>query len=84
MFQIGDILKTDRLFRFCGGKRHVRHIFGSKVSPRFIEQIARDNRIQFHETVNSVDDDSYMNDYLESSSTVNEENKKAQDLWLKC
>ena len=62
----------------------VRHIFGSKNSPTCanyaLQQTARDNRNQFREAANSVGNHFYRDDYLESSPTVNEAAKKAQDL----
>ena len=64
--------------------QYLRHIFGSKDSPTCanyaLQQTARDNRNQFREAANSVENHFYMNDYLESSPTVNEATKKAQDL----
>ena len=64
--------------------QYVRHIFGSKDSPTCanyaLQQTARDNRIQFLEAANSVENNFYMDDYLESSPTTNEATKKAQDL----
>ena len=64
--------------------QYVRHIFGSKDSPTCanyaLQQTARDNRIQFLEAANSVENNFYMDDYLESIPTVNEATKKAQDL----
>ena len=64
--------------------QYVRHIFGSKDSPTCanyaLQQTARDNRIQFLEAANSVENHFYMDDYLESSPTVNEATQKAQDL----
>ena len=64
--------------------QYVRHIFGSKDSPTCanytLQQTARDNRIQFLEATNSVENNFYMDDYLESSPTINEATKKAQDL----
>ena len=64
--------------------QYVRHIFGSKDSPTCanyaLQQTARDNRIQFLEATNSVENHFYMDDYLESSPTVNEATQKAQDL----
>ena len=64
--------------------QYVRHIFGSKDSPTCanyaLQQTARDNRIQFLEAANSVENNFYMDDYLESSPTINEATKKAQDL----
>ena len=64
--------------------QYVRHIFGSKDSPTCanyaLQQTARDNRTQFREAANSVENHFYMDDYLESSPTVNKATKKAQDL----
>ena len=64
--------------------QYVRHTFDSKSSPACVnyalQQTARDNRIQFLEAANSVENNFYMDDYLESSPIVNEANKKAQDL----
>ena len=64
--------------------QYVRHIFGSKDSPACanyaLQQTARDNRNKFREAANSVGNHFYMDDYLESSPTVNEATKKAQDL----
>ena len=62
--------------------QYVRHIFGSKDSPTCanyaLQQTARDNRNQFREAANSVENHFYMDDYLqESSPTVNEATKKA-------
>ena len=45
-----------------------------------MQQTARDNRIQFREAANSVENHFYMDDYLESSPTVEEATKKAHDL----
>ena len=64
--------------------QYVRHIFGSKDSPTCanfaLQQPARDNRIQFPEAAYSVKKHFYIDDYLESSPTVNEATKKAQVL----
>ena len=64
--------------------QYVRHIFGSKDSPTCanyaLQQTARDNKTQFREAANSVETHFHMEDYLESSPTVNEATKKAQDL----
>ena len=64
--------------------QYVCHIFGSKDSPtcanHALHQNAQDNRIQFREAANSVGNHVYMDDYLESSPTVNEATTKAQDL----
>ena len=64
--------------------QYVRHIFGSKDSPTCanyaLQQTARDNRKKFPEAAKSVENNFYMDDYLESSATINEATKKAQDL----
>ena len=64
--------------------QYVRLYFGSKDSPTCanyaLQHIARDNRKQFPEAAKSVENHFYMDDYLESSPTVNEATKKAQDL----
>ena len=64
--------------------QYVRHNFGSKDSPTCanyaLQETARDNRIQFLEAANSVENNFYIDDYLKSSPTVNEATKKAQDL----
>ena len=65
--------------------QYVRHIFGSKDPPTCAnyalqQQSARDNQNQFREAANSVGNLFYMDDYLESSPTVNQATKKAQDL----
>ena len=63
--------------------QYLRHIFGSTDSATCanyaLQLTARDNRIQFLEAANSVENHFYMDDYLESSSTVNEATKMAQD-----
>ena len=65
-------------------RKNLRHLFGSKDSPTCanyaLQQTARDNRIRFLEAANSVENLFYMDDCLESSPTVNEATKKAQDL----
>ena len=52
--------------------QYVRHIFGSKDSPTCanyaLQQTARDNRKQFREAANSVENHFYMDDYLERSN----------------
>ena len=67
--------------------QNLRHIFGSRKSPTCaiyaLHQTARDIRIQFPEAANSVGKQFYMDDYLESSPTVNEATKKTQVL-LNC
>ena len=62
----------------------IRHISGSNDSPTCanyaLQQTARDNRIQILDAANSVENYFFMDDYLESSPTVNEATKKIQDL----
>ena len=64
--------------------QYVRHIFGSNDSRTCakyaLQQTARDIQTQFLEAANSVENHFYIDDYLESSPTVNEATKKAQDL----
>ena len=91
--QVGVILEDRPSLRFLWREdpakevavyQYVRHIFGSKDSPTCanyaLQQTARDNRIQFREAANSVENLFNMDDYLESSPTVEEATKKAQDL----
>ena len=63
--------------------QYVRHIFGSKDSPTYanyaLQRTARDNRKKFPEAAKSVENNFYMDDYLESSATIEEATKKAQD-----
>ena len=63
---------------------YVRHNFGSKDSPTCanyaLERTARDNRKMFPEATKSVENKFYMDDYLESSVTIDEATKKIQDL----
>ena len=42
--------------------------------------IARDNRKEFPETAKGVENNFYIDDYFESSATIDEATKKAQDL----
>ena len=64
--------------------QYVRHIFGSKDSPicanYALQRTARDNRKKIPEATKSVENTFYMDDYLESSATIDEATKKAQDL----
>ena len=64
--------------------QYVRHIFGSKDSPTCakyaLQQTAGDNRHQLREAANSVENNFYTDDYLDSSPTVKEATKKAPDL----
>ena len=64
--------------------QYVRHIFGSKESPTCANYALRrtttDNATQFPEAAQSVINNFYMNDYLESSPTINEAVRKAKDL----
>ena len=64
--------------------QYIRHIFGSKDSPTCanyaLQRTARDNRKKFPEAAKSVENNFYMDDYLESSATIDEATKKAQDL----
>ena len=91
--QVGVIPEDRPLLRFLWREdpatdvavyQYVRHIFGSKDSPSCanyaLQQTASDTRIQFLEAANSVVNHFYMDDYLESSPTVNEATQKARDL----
>ena len=64
--------------------QYVRHIFGSKDSPTCanynLRRTATDNASQFPEAAQSVIDNFYMHDYLESSPTAEEATRKAKDL----
>ena len=64
--------------------QYVRHIFGSKDSPTCanyaLRQTATDNTSQFPEAAQSVINNFYMDDYLESSPTIEEATRKAKDL----
>ena len=64
--------------------QYIRHIFGSKDSPTCanyaLRQTATDNKATFPEAARSVLSNFYMDDYLESSSTVEEATRKAKDL----
>ena len=64
--------------------QYIRHSFGSKDSPTcanyVLQRTARDNRKKFPEAAKSVESHFHMDDYLESSATVDEATKKAHDL----
>ena len=64
--------------------QYVRHIFGSKDSPTCanyaLRRTATDNTSQFPEAAQSVINNFYMDDYLESSPTIEEATRKAKDL----
>ena len=64
--------------------QYVRHIFGSKDSPTCanyaLKRTATDNQDKFPEAAGSVLTNFYMDDYLESSPTVEEATQKATDL----
>ena len=64
--------------------QYVRHIFGSKDSPTCanyaLRRTATDNASQFPEAAQSVINNFYMDDYLESSPTAEEATRKAKDL----
>ena len=83
--------KTSRPFVFCGGSIHqvsvfqyVRHIFGSKDSPTCanydLKRTATDNADMFPKAARSVHTNFYMDYYLESSPTAEEDAQKAKDL----
>ena len=64
--------------------QYVRHIFGSKDSPTCanyaLKRTGSDNQDAFPEAAKSVHRNFYMDDYLESSPTVEEASNKAKDL----
>ena len=64
--------------------QYIRHIFGSKDSPTCanyaLRRTATDNKATFPEAARSVLSNFYMDDYLESSLTVEEATRKAKDL----
>ena len=64
--------------------QYVRHIFGSKDSPTCAnyapKRTGSDNQDTFPEAAKSVHRNFYMDDYLESSPTVEEASNKAKDL----
>ena len=64
--------------------QYIRHIFGSKDSPTCanyaLQRTARDNRKKFPEAAKSVENNFYMDDYLELSATIDEATRKAQEL----
>ena len=64
--------------------QYVRHTFGSKDSPTCancaLRRTATDNASQFPEAAQSVINNFYMDDYLESSPTAEKATQKAKDL----
>ena len=91
--QVGVIPKDRPSLRFLwredptaevGVFQYVRHIFGSKDSPTCanyaLRRTATDNQAMFPEAARSVLNNFYMDDYLESSPTVEEATRKAEDL----
>ena len=91
--QVGVISKDRPSLRFLWREdpstpvkvyQYERHIFGSKDSPTCanyaLKRTAADNRSAFPEAARSVENHFYMDDYLESSRTVEEATRKAQDL----
>ena len=64
--------------------QYVRHIFGSEDSPTCanyaLRRTATDNASQFPEAAQSVINNFYMDDYLESSPSIEEAARKAKDL----
>ena len=68
--------------------QYVRHIFGSKDSPTCanyaLRRTASDNRSDFQEAAISVEDNFYMDDFLESQPTVPKVTKKSVDLVKLC
>ena len=62
--------------------QYIRHIFGSKDSPTcanyVLRRTAKDNKTTFPEAARSVLSIFYMDDYLESSLTVEEATRKAK------
>ena len=64
--------------------QYVRHIFGSKRSPTCanyaLRRTATDKAIQFPEAAQSVINNFYMDEHLESSPTIDEAARKAKDL----
>ena len=91
--QVGVIPKDQRSLRFLWRKdtaseiavyQYVRHIFGSKDSPTCanyaLKRTGSDNQDTFLEAAKSVHRSFYVDDYLESSPTVEEASNKAKDL----
>ena len=64
--------------------QYIPHIFGSKDSQTCanyaLQRTARDIRKKFPEAEKSVENNFYMDDYLESSAIIDEATKKAQDI----
>ena len=65
-------------------REYVRQIFGSKDSPTCtnyaLKRTATDNQANFPEAARSVQNNFYMDDYIESSPTANEVFNKPKDL----
>ena len=90
--QVGVIPKDQPPLRFLWREdpaseipvyQYVRHIFGSKVSPcanYALKRTGSDNQNTFPEAAKSVHRNFYMDDYLESSPTVEEASNKTKDL----
>ena len=91
--QIGVIPQDQPSFRFLCREdpaekiavyQNVRHIFGANDSPTCanyaLRRNAADNETTFPEATRSVKDNCYMDDYLESSLTVEQIIWKARDL----
>ena len=91
--QVGVIPKDQPSLRFLWREdpasqiavyQYVRHIFGSKDSPTCanyaLKRTATDNQTDYPEAAENVHSNFYMDDYLESSPTIEEATKKAKDL----
>ena len=91
--QVGVIPKDQPSLRFLWREdpateiavyQYVRHIFGSKDSPTSanyaLKRTSSDNQDTFPDAAKSVHRNFYMDDYLESSPTVEEASNKAKDL----
>ena len=91
--QVGVIPKDQPSLRFLWREdpaaeiavyQYVRHIFGSKDLPTCanyaLKRTGSDNKDTFPEAAKSVHRNFYMDDYLESSPTVEEASNKAKDL----
>ena len=91
--QVGVIPKDQPSLRFLWREdpaseiavyQYARHIFGSKDSPTCanyaLKRTGSDNQDTFPEAAKSVHRNFYMDDYLESSPTVEEASNKAKDL----
>ena len=91
--QVGAIPKDRPSLRFLWREepasqiavyQYVRHIFGSKDSPTCanyaLKRTATDNQTDYPEAAESVHSNFYMDDYLESSPSIEEATKKVKDL----